>query len=64
MRGTAGITMTLAVVAAVVGAASPAGAAPAIGCGSVVTKNLTLQADLAYCVGDGLIVGKAGITTC
>ena len=62
MRGTAGITVTLAALAAAVGAASPAGAASAIGCGSVVTKNLTLQSDLAYCVGDGLIVGKAGIT--
>jgi parallel beta-helix repeat protein len=58
----AGITLTLAVLAAVIGSASPAGAAPAIGCGSVVTRNLTLQSDLAYCVGDGLIVGKAGIT--
>ena len=66
MRGTAGTMAALATLTAVALPVGHASAAPVIGCGSVVTRNLTLQTDLGSvgvgCTGDGLIVGKAGIT--
>lgn len=37
-------------------------AAPAIECGTVLTTNTTLTADLIGCSGDGLVIGAAGIT--
>jgi parallel beta-helix repeat protein len=37
-------------------------AAPVPGCGSVVTANVTLTADIIGCTGDGLVVGRDGIT--
>jgi parallel beta-helix repeat protein len=43
-------------------AAGPAGAGPGPACGSTVTTNLTLTADLSCPSGDGLIVGATGIT--
>lgn len=61
MRGKAGIVAGAALVAVAV-PVGRASAAPLIGCGSVVTRNLILQTDLANCMGDGLVVGKAGIT--
>lgn len=33
-----------------------------LGCGSVVTTNVTLTADITGCTGDGLVVGRDGIT--
>jgi parallel beta-helix repeat protein len=42
-------------------ASATTGAAPAR-CGSVVTSDLTLRADLRGCTGDGLVVGADGIT--
>ena len=62
MWRTAGTIVATAALLAVAVPAGDAGAAPVISCGSVVTRSLTLQADLADCKGDGLIVGKAGIT--
>lgn len=45
-------------------AVAPAAAAPppVLGCGSVVTTSVTLTADITGCTGDGLIVGRNGIT--
>ena len=45
-------------------AVTPAEAEPpaALGCGSVVTTNVTLTADITACPGDGLVVGADGIT--
>jgi hypothetical protein len=67
MRGKAGITAALAALTAVAVSAAHSSAAPALGCGSVVTRNVTLQTDLGSvssgCMADGLVVGKAGITT-
>ena len=61
MRGTTGTALAaVAVVAAVGAGSSPAAAAP-VACGSVVTSNLTLRADLVGCSGDGLVVGANGI---
>ena len=40
----------------------PARAAAAVGCGAVVTTSVTLTADIIDCPGDGLTVGKSGIT--
>jgi parallel beta-helix repeat protein len=62
MRGKAGIMVASAALVAVTAPMSHADGAAVIGCGSVVTRNLILQTDLSYCTGDGLIVGKAGIT--
>lgn len=61
------LTMRLAVPIAVVTgllavAPIPARSAPVLGCGSVVTTNVTLTADITGCTGDGLVVGKDGIT--
>ena len=61
MRGKANIVLPLTAVVLVGMATSPAAAAPPIGCGSVVTKNVVLQADLTDCTGDGLVVGAPGI---
>jgi parallel beta-helix repeat protein len=61
MRGRAGVLAAVALVTVGV-PVGRAGAAPLIGCGSVVTRNLVLQTDLTNCTGDGLVVGKAGIT--
>jgi parallel beta-helix repeat protein len=66
MRGKAGIVAALTAVTAVAVPAGRSSAAPVNGCGSVVARNLTLQTDVGSvgigCTGDGLIVGKAGIT--
>ena len=35
---------------------------PTSGCGQLVTKNLTLKADIGPCEGDGLVIGADGIT--
>jgi parallel beta-helix repeat protein len=45
-------------------AVTPAAAEPppVLGCGSVVTTNVTLTADITGCTGDGLVVGRDGIT--
>ena len=66
MRGKAGNRAALAALVAVALPVGRAGAAPLVTCGRVVTRNLTLQTDLGSvgigCTGDGLVVGKAGIT--
>jgi hypothetical protein len=42
-------------------AAGPALAQP-LGCGAVITRSVTLAADLLDCPGDGLVIGAGGIT--
>jgi parallel beta-helix repeat protein len=42
-------------------AAAAAAAPEAVGCGAVVTQNVTLHADLGPCPGDGLVVGANGV---
>jgi parallel beta-helix repeat protein len=55
--------LAASVLVASVLVAGPAGAgSPAPACGSTVTTNLTLTADLSCPSGDGLVVGAAGIT--
>jgi Right handed beta helix region len=58
------LTVPVLVALAVVVAAILAGSASAltIACGSVVTANTTLTADLQACPGDGLVVAADGIT--
>ena len=46
-------------LSAVPAAAEPT---PVLGCGSVVTTSVTLTADITGCTGDGLVVGRDGIT--
>ena len=57
------LTLALSVMTPLL-AVAPAAAEdpPALGCGSVVTTDVTLTADITGCPGDGLIVGKNGIT--
>ena len=57
------LTLALSVVTPLL-AIAPASAEPAppLACGSVVTTDVTLTADITGCTGDGLIVGKNGIT--
>jgi parallel beta-helix repeat protein len=55
-----GATVALAVAAAGT-VAGPAGA-QAVGCGSVLTSDTTLSADIVDCSGDGLVIGASGIT--
>lgn len=57
--------LTAGIACAVVGAALTFAAATAEAgtlCGTVLTKSLTLQADIVGCTGDGLVVGHSGIT--
>src|SRR5262245_9257408 len=44
-----------------VGAAAPAYGA-AVRCGDTITQATTLRADLTGCAGDGLVIGRDGIT--
>jgi hypothetical protein len=64
--GFAGASLTVLVLVAVVGAAAvgvtDSAAAVSVGCGSVVTANVTLAGDLQACPADGLIVAGDGIT--
>ena len=53
-------TTALAVVGAVPAFAPSASAAP-VACGMTVTQDVTLEADLVGCTGDGLIVGAADV---
>lgn len=43
-------------------ASGSARAAEPLTCGAVVTQDVTLEANLADCPGDGLVVGRSGIT--
>jgi parallel beta-helix repeat protein len=52
------VSLAAVIAAALAGSAS----AVAIGCGSVLTTNTTLTADLRACPGDGLVVAADGIT--
>jgi parallel beta-helix repeat protein len=63
MKLTLRLAAALAVMTGLL-AVTPAAAkpAPVIGCGSVVTSNVTLTADITDCPGDGLVVGRDGIT--
>lgn len=45
-----------------VGSGTAAAGAPAVRCGSTITKSTTLTADLLDCPGTGLVVGADGIT--
>lgn len=62
------IAIPLAAAATLLGLAgigagvSQAAHAPVLNCGSVITINTTLQADIGPCDGDGLIVRASGIT--
>ena len=55
--------LMLAVAAATVAVAAPAASAAveAVGCGAVVSHDITLHADLVGCPGDGLVVGASGV---
>lgn len=57
------LTLALSVMTPLL-AVAPASAEspPPLGCGSVVTTDVTLTADITGCPADGLIVGKNGIT--
>jgi parallel beta-helix repeat protein len=57
------LTLALSVMTPLL-AVAPAAADPpsALGCGSVLTTDVTLTADITGCPGDGLIVGRDGIT--
>ena len=48
-------------MATAAGLSSSASAAATVGCGAVVTTNVTLRADIVNCPGDGLVVGANGI---
>jgi parallel beta-helix repeat protein len=56
------LVATLALSAAAVALSSAPASAQALACGQVVTTNVTLEADLLDCPGDGLVVGASGIT--
>src|SRR5262245_6646760 len=43
------------------GSAGAGAAPPPLQCGATVTRNVTLQADLLGCPGDGLVIGAPGI---
>jgi parallel beta-helix repeat protein len=45
-----------------VGAGSAGASAPAVHCGSTLTRSITLTADLVQCPGTGLVIGADGIT--
>jgi large repetitive protein len=63
MKLTARLVSAAALIATCL-AAMPAAAepTPVLGCGSVVTTDVTLTADITDCPGDGLVVGADGIT--
>lgn len=60
-RATDAIVAACALVAAAALGGGPAAAAPSVTCGSVVTSDLTLTANLTCAGGDGLILGS-GVT--
>jgi parallel beta-helix repeat protein len=64
MKLSSRLALAAAVLAACLAAVTPtpAAAKPALGCGSVVTTSVTLTADITGCTGDGLVVGRDGIT--
>jgi parallel beta-helix repeat protein len=59
LRSVLAVVVMTALIAVTPGAAEPA---PVLGCGSVVTTSVTLTADITGCTGDGLVVGRDGIT--
>lgn len=61
-RALGALVAAAAASTAVMGLATPAAAAAPLGCGSVVTHNVTLDKDITNCPGDGLVIGASGIT--
>ncbi|MDQ6798722.1 MAG: hypothetical protein M3011_12035 [Actinomycetota bacterium] len=55
-------TLALALVMVTTGLTATAAAAPAISCGTVITKSTTLTANIGPCPGTGLIVAADNIT--
>ena len=49
-------------VAAMAGVAAPTASGQPVGCGQVITSDTTLTNDLVDCAGDGLVIGRDGIT--
>lgn len=57
-----GAVLAIALVAAFGGAARTQAATAAVGCGSVITANTTLMADIGPCNQGGLVIAANGIT--
>lgn len=61
-RGLIGTVMAVALIAAFSGATGARAATAAVGCGSVITANTTLRADIGPCNQGGLVIAANGIT--
>ena len=62
VRSSRALPILAALGAAVAATLAGSASAVTIGCGSVLTANTTLSADLQFCPGDGLVVAADGIT--